>query len=40
MLADAGGWSSVVCPPLTGEEAERLFEVAAAIRANLAEWTR
>lgn len=39
VLADAGGWSTVVCPPLTAEETERLIEVAATIEANLAEWT-
>lgn len=39
VLADAVGWSSVVCPPLSAEEMERLLEVAAKIRTNLAEWT-
>ncbi len=39
VLADAGGWSSVVCPPLGTEEAEGLLEIAEQIRTNLAEWT-
>jgi hypothetical protein len=39
VLVDALGWSRVECPPLTGEEQERLEEAAAAIRANLAEWS-
>lgn len=38
VLVDALGWSRVECPPLTGEEQERLKEAAGAITANLAEW--
>ena len=39
MLVDAGGWSRVVCLPLSEEEAARLAVVAEAIEANLAQWT-
>jgi pimeloyl-ACP methyl ester carboxylesterase len=39
VLVDTLGWSGVECPPLTGEEQERLQEVTATIRANLAEWS-
>ncbi len=38
VLVDSGGWSRVVCPPLSEEEAERLALAAEAIRANLAQW--
>jgi len=39
VLAGAGGWSRVVCPPLTEEESGRLAAAAATIRASLATWT-
>jgi malate dehydrogenase len=39
VLADSGGWSRVVCPPLSEEEAARLAVAAEAIRSNLAQWT-
>jgi malate dehydrogenase len=39
VLVDTLGWSRVECPLLTGEEQERLQEVAATIRANLADWS-
>ena len=39
VLVDTGGWSRVVCPPLSDEEVGRLAAVAEAIQANLAQWT-
>ncbi len=39
VLVDTGGWSRVVCPSLSEEEAVRLAVVAEAIQANLAQWT-
>lgn len=39
VLVNTGGWSRVVCPPLSEEEAVRLAVVAEAIKANLAQWT-
>ena len=39
VLVDTLGWSRLECPPLSREEQERLQEVAAAIRANLARWS-
>ena len=39
VLVGTGGWSRVVCPPLSEEEAARLAVVAEAIEANLAQWT-
>lgn len=39
VLVDSGGWSRVVCPPLSEEEDRRLAVAAEAIRANLAQWT-
>jgi malate dehydrogenase len=39
VVADTGGWSRVVCPPLSEGEAGRLAAVAEAIQANLAQWT-
>jgi malate dehydrogenase len=40
VLVDTGGWSRVVCPPLSDEEAARLAAAAQTIEANLAQWTR
>jgi malate dehydrogenase len=39
VLVDTGGWSRVVCPPLSDEEAARLAVAAETIEANLAQWT-
>jgi malate dehydrogenase len=39
VLVDSGGWSRVVCPPLSEEEAARLAVAAEAVQANLAQWT-
>src|SRR5215213_462393 len=39
VLVDASGWTAVVCPPLTDEEARQLDSAAATIRTNLAHWT-
>jgi malate dehydrogenase len=39
VLVDGGGWSRVLCPPLSEEEAARLAVAAEAIQANLAQWT-
>jgi malate dehydrogenase len=39
VLVDSEGWSRVICPPLSDEEAARLAAAAAAIQANLAQWT-
>jgi malate dehydrogenase len=38
VLVDTGGWSRVVCPPLSDEEATRLAAAAQTIEANLAQW--
>jgi len=38
VLANAAGWSQVVCPPLSDTERAHLLDVAATIEANLAQW--